>query len=208
MPRKPTGIRVSARLRGVAVQDDEWQEVPDEWLATGDTHQKHAKAAPSGRLLVSKKKMKTGLESEDSSISELTELSDGDDDAAGAERDLHEKPVADMDETNAEHGIDEIEDQLIEDAKLVDSPVTLPLPDDFVEWETASSPNILSGTFTHLPKQICVTLEEWESIGRQFEKASHYAEKALYKALSQNIVPTVTAELRVWLPLFKYMYPS
>lgn len=42
-----------------------------------------------------------------------------------------------------------------------------------------------------------MTLEEWESIAQQFEKATHYAEKALYKALSQNIMPTVTAELRV-----------
>ena len=42
-----------------------------------------------------------------------------------------------------------------------------------------------------------MTLEEWENIGQQFEKATHYAEKALHKVLSQSIVPIVTAELRV-----------
>ena len=48
-----------------------------------------------------------------------------------------------------------------------------------------------------------MTLDEWESIGEQFEKATHYAEKALHKVLSQSIVPVVTAELRVCFVYFQ-----
>ncbi|KAG8213169.1 hypothetical protein J3R82DRAFT_11580 [Butyriboletus roseoflavus] len=182
-PHKPTGTRISARLRGTAVEEDGWQEVPDEWLAVSDTQKSPAKDSPSGPLLASKKKMRTGLESDDSSISELTELSDGEDDMVGAERNIDETPVVETEETDptsAEKNTNvEAEDPQGEEAKLVDPPITPPFPDDFVEWET-----------------ICVTLEEWESIEQQFEKANHYAEKALHKVLSQSIVPMVTAELR------------
>lgn len=48
-----------------------------------------------------------------------------------------------------------------------------------------------------IDSQICVTLDEWEHIAERFEKATHYLERALYKMLTQNIVPIVTAELRV-----------
>ncbi|KAG9315126.1 hypothetical protein JVU11DRAFT_4249 [Chiua virens] len=183
-PRKPTGIRVSARLRGTAVDNDEWQEVPDEWLAESDTRRTLAKDSPSDSLPANKKRVKTGLESDNSSISELTELSEGDD-SIEAERDLDRKVVTDMEDTNpASKDNDtnlegEGEGQLDEEAKSLDPPITPPPPDDFVEWET-----------------ICVTLGEWESIGQMFEKATHYAERALHKVLSQSIVPMVTAELR------------
>lgn len=142
-PRKPTGVRVSARLRGTVVEDDEWQEVPDEWLAVNDAHKSYTKDPPSGPLLAGKKKTKTGLESDDSSISELTELSDGEDDAVEAQRNFDEKPVVDTEEANPtsvkKDTNVETEDQQGEDAKLVDPPITPLLPDDFVEWETVSS---------------------------------------------------------------------
>lgn len=141
-PRKPTGIRVSARLRGTTVEDDEWQEVPDEWLAVSDTRKSRARDLPSGSLLSGKKTMKTGLEGDDSSISELTELSDGGDDVVGAERKLDDKPVMDTEVTNptsADRDTDaEVEDQQDEVAGLVDSPITPLFPDDFIEWETVS----------------------------------------------------------------------
>jgi site-specific DNA-cytosine methylase len=40
-------------------------------------------------------------------------------------------------------------------------------------------------------------LSDWEHICERFEGATHYAERALYKVLSQQIVPAITAELRV-----------
>ncbi|KAF7773311.1 hypothetical protein Agabi119p4_5478 [Agaricus bisporus var. burnettii] len=51
--------------------------------------------------------------------------------------------------------------------------------DAFIEWET-----------------ICVTLEEWEHITERFENATHYLEKALYKFLTNEIVPEITETLR------------
>lgn len=203
-PRKYTGVRISARLRGAAVEDDEWQEVPDEWLAASDTHKGCAKDAPPSPLPSSKKGMKTGLESDDSSISELTELSDGEDDAEGEteEEEAKETSLLDTEVANpASAGEDtdvEAEDQQDQVANPVDpSTTTPPPPDDFVEWETVGITRCVDQSFTDLLKQICVTLKEWESFGEQFEKASHYAEKALYKVLTQHIVPMVTAELRV-----------
>jgi hypothetical protein len=45
--------------------------------------------------------------------------------------------------------------------------------------------------------QICVTLYEWEHIAERFEKATHYAEKALLKVLVHDIIPVVAEQLRV-----------
>lgn len=143
-PRKPAGIRLSARLRGTTVEEDEWQEVPDEWLTTSDTHKSSAKDQPTDPPPDSERKTRTGLESDGSSISELTELSDGEDDVEGAERNFDEKPVVDTKETgptSAEKDTDEeAEDHHGEEAKLADPPTTPLLPDDFVEWETVSTP--------------------------------------------------------------------
>jgi hypothetical protein len=51
-------------------------------------------------------------------------------------------------------------------------------------------------TFTHYAK-LCVTLYEWEHIAEQWQTATHYTEKALYKVLTKFIVPDVTEMLRV-----------
>lgn len=45
--------------------------------------------------------------------------------------------------------------------------------------------------------QICSTLEDWEHITERFKKATHYAEKALYKLLSSHIVPAVIEDMQV-----------
>lgn len=104
-PVRPLGTRVSARLRGA--DDDEWQEVPQDWLNEnkGGSKQKGAKPKP-----------KTGLESDDESISDLTELSEeaseeaNEEDEEGASSLAEEEPPKDNRE----------DDQ----------------PDGFVEWET------------------------------------------------------------------------
>ena len=46
-------------------------------------------------------------------------------------------------------------------------------------------------------KKIAITLYEWEHAADPFEKAAHYTEKALYKILTVDIIPVITAELRV-----------
>ncbi|KAF8802419.1 hypothetical protein BYT27DRAFT_7112212 [Phlegmacium glaucopus] len=59
---RPLGTRISARLRGA--QEEEWQSVPKEWLNEENSSQN------------GKTKAKTGLESDEDAISDLTELSE------------------------------------------------------------------------------------------------------------------------------------
>ncbi|KAF9243566.1 hypothetical protein BU15DRAFT_42854 [Melanogaster broomeanus] len=160
-PRRPAGIRVSARLRGPAFEEDEWQEVPEEWLTTSNSNKEPQPDPPP----VGKKKLKTGLESDDDSISDLTELSEDEDEEAEGDTEVDPGDQQDEQPKAADQDIDD------------DLPP--PIPENFVEWET-----------------MCVTLEEWESVGQHFKKATHYAEKALHQVLSQTIVPIITAELK------------
>ncbi|KAI6042453.1 hypothetical protein EDC04DRAFT_2658182 [Pisolithus marmoratus] len=172
---RPTGVRVSARLRGTAVIEDEWQEIPDEWLNTQIMSPIDEKSPlPS---------TKTGLESDDEPVSDLTELSDIESEpgpgASAPEVDAGESVLSKEDAGMTECvGVSDIYDTQEEKEASPTADHSLP-PGNFVEWET-----------------ICTTLEEWENIARCFENATHYAERALYKVLSQNIVPIITAELR------------
>jgi len=100
------GTRSSARLRGT--QDDEWQSIPEEWLK--GVNQTRA----SIRL-----ETKTGLETDEESVSELTELSE----------DSSEPPsmslIRELSGRNDEASEDDEDDYPAE-----------PPPEDFVEWET------------------------------------------------------------------------
>ncbi|KAF9223586.1 hypothetical protein BS17DRAFT_780857 [Gyrodon lividus] len=196
-PRRPAGIRVSARLRGTVVEEDEWQEVPEEWLATSDQNKSKDKRPQPNSSPAGQEEMKIGLESDGDSVSDLTELSDDTKGEAEGEADVDDKtnlvteevqpPSAqrEMEVVELIDGHTEVESggQQDEQPKAADQDMgedsPPPLPEDFVEWET-----------------ICVTVEEWENIGQHFEKATHYAEKALHKILSQNIVPVITTELK------------
>ncbi|KAI0353807.1 hypothetical protein OH77DRAFT_1427123 [Trametes cingulata] len=259
-PKRATGTRTSARLRRSTRgaleeddEDDEWQQVPDEWLQesaspnrrssartrskgkaraaqdeedeTGHLHS-DAYADPDREAKVDSNDeadadgegdttlqngeaeeqellQKAGLESD--AISELTDLSDEQQDVVMAEVDEAEEPPADERSTRGRRSsgggrsarqtrkaklpVTE-KSQPAEDAspegqeeeqaeEQEEEPPNPPLPADFVEWEA-----------------IAVTLSEWEHVADRFANATHYLEKALYKTLSQNIVPFVTAELR------------
>lgn len=173
-PRRPSGIRMSARLRG-NLADDEWQEVPDEWLSPSahDGTDGEEKTPPKAKA-----RLKTGLESDEDSVSDLTELSE-DDDTNTNERDAQEEADGEEDEEPEAESVpvpDKPNGKIDVNEEDEELP---PLPEGFIEWET-----------------ICITLEEWENFPEQFEKATHYAEKSLYKVLTQSIVPAITAELR------------
>lgn len=181
-PRRPSGIRVSARLRG-NLADDEWQEVPNEWLSPSvhDGTEGEEKTPPKAKA-----RLKTGLESDEDSVSDLTELSEDDDTDEG---DTQEEAQEEADAEEDEEPNVKDEESEADSVPVPDKPngkidheedEELPsLPEGFIEWET-----------------ICITLEEWENFPEQFEKATHYAEKSLYKVLTQSIVPAITAELR------------
>ncbi|KAG1882064.1 hypothetical protein F4604DRAFT_1921760 [Suillus subluteus] len=167
-PRRPSGIRVSARLRG-NLADDEWQEVPDEWLSPSahDGTEGEEKTPPKAKT-----RLKTGLESDEDSVSDLTELSEDDDTDEG---DTQEEADAEEDEEpNVKDEESEADSVPVPDkpnGKIdYEEDDELPsLPEGFIEWET-----------------ICITLEEWENFPEQFEKATHYAEKSLYKEVEKK----------------------
>lgn len=113
-PPPPKGTRLSKRLRG-AIEEEEWQPVPDEWLAESSS------PAPAK---ASKMSPKTGLESDDESA--LTSLS-GDDGEEGKAED----PISDETKLNS---------QRLKDGGLDDRGLEVPpeMPSGFIEWETAS----------------------------------------------------------------------
>ncbi|THH11024.1 hypothetical protein EW145_g930 [Phellinidium pouzarii] len=178
------GTRASRRLRGND-DDDEWQQIPPEWLvanesleaktngisgrtnANGNWTPRKCRQSPHSNAPAARDSIdKTWLESGDES--DLTELSDS------------ETSCRKADEATAE--VLEEQDTAVEefqDSSKDDKPAELWPPSDFVEWET-----------------ICVSLQEWETIAQQFEKATHYLEKALNKLLTQEIVPFVIESLR------------
>ncbi|KAJ2929378.1 hypothetical protein H1R20_g7729, partial [Candolleomyces eurysporus] len=147
---KPTGVRISARLRGFQ-EDDDWQPVPEEWLEAN---------GPS-------KSAKTGLESDADSVSDLTELSD--DEEQDASKDVEEE----------KHATASAKDDLEEPEPEPEEALNEPNPSTFIEWET-----------------LCVTIAEWELFPERFAKSTHYTEKAFYKLLNTVIVPQVVGELR------------
>lgn len=223
--RAVLGTRTSARLRGAQTvddEDDEWQQIPEEWLneTIPATPQRNTRNKGKGRVTEPEERsvavedtpdiempatedLKTGLES-DESVSELTELSEyagdeaGDQDAPADEDALQDEVAPPARQTRStrratvgkrnaavpetigqELDDDVVEEPSAQEVSTEDAVVGLKLPEDLVEWET-----------------ICVTLHEWEHIAEHFENATHYLEKALYKMLSQNIVPLIVTELK------------
>ncbi|KAI0259866.1 hypothetical protein BC834DRAFT_973901 [Gloeopeniophorella convolvens] len=220
-PRRPKGTRLSARLHG-AVTDDEWQEVPDEWLndAGEDTagaseselpdedgagpsseagpdaqHEADADADTDADADMGRPKMGLEDDDDDDAVSELTALSEDSPPATVVRAPSRSKKASNKrassgrrktaarSKRKARAPVEEepapAEEPAVEAEPEEEVEPEWRPPDDFVEWET-----------------ICVTLYEWEHICEQFEGATHYAEKALYKLLSQHIVPVITAELR------------
>lgn len=108
-PPPPRGTRLSTRLRG-AIEQDEWQPVPDEWLEDQSSPTRAKERAV----------LKTGLESDDESA--LTSLS-GDEET-------------DMQQVEAE----ETDDKLDTEDNLDNRGIEIPTerPSDFIEWETVS----------------------------------------------------------------------
>lgn len=183
-PPRALGTRASARLRGPQ-EEEEWQPIPEEWLNEGKRGKNQKRKLPTA---------KTGLESDEESISDLTELSDdvGETSASASQNGKASKSTV--------NGTTAIERKTTEEPEEQSEAPQDPL-ENFIEWETVS--NTLGFTILvrliHFFVQICATLYEWEHIAERFEKATHYAEKALYKTLVNDIVPFVTRELRVCL---------
>lgn len=149
-PSRPAGIRVSARLRGTATMEEEWQEIPEEWLTTEVTDKSTVPEQAAASFSVEKHFSKTGLESDDGSISDLTELSDaesecgvgihdvtiesGEDGTATSEGDMT-GPSEEQDDISDDDRASENAMSKRIDALASESSSTL-VSDNFVEWET------------------------------------------------------------------------
>ncbi|EIN04932.1 hypothetical protein PUNSTDRAFT_146212 [Punctularia strigosozonata HHB-11173 SS5] len=183
----PRGTRASARLRGTVVSDeDEWQPIPQEWLKDGNTDE------VEGGMSEMEGGTRAGSGDEDilSELSDLTELTEEKEELEG-EKTLskNSRPQTGKPPRSKTIGEDVViahqENELAtsretDDPSYVENdPMPPSLPADFVEWE-----------------MICGTLEEWEHIADRFANATHYLEKALYKTLSQQVVPIIVEELR------------
>lgn len=235
-PRRPMGTRISARLWGAAQVDDEWQEIPDEWLnerseAEGDDasgSERLGGVADMGQssdpdlrpepepeavpdFITDAHRAKTGLESDDDDVSELTELTEISPPATvlvsrSISKKARKKGIASRRKTSrtkrrtlvVEDSVDITQPAEEVEPEEEIEPEWRP-PEDFVEWETVRFllADYPGGFDDSMGMQICVTLNDWEHICERFEGATHYAEKALYKLLSQHIVPAIIAELRV-----------
>lgn len=117
-PSRVLGTRTSARLRGPQ-EEDEWQPIPEEWLNETKRPRKSSVSAA-----------KTGLENDEESISDLTELSDD-----GGETSASPSVSQNGKSTKASsNGIKSTEPkfEIIEDKP---EPPEDPLA-NFVEWET------------------------------------------------------------------------
>lgn len=140
-PKQTMGTRVSRRLRGPEIEDEEWQQVPEEWLAEAGSSRQHADEAKrktrqsprkrrrdedSDEEFVAPKVLVTGTGLESGDESELTELSDAESVAEDADA---------SDGVKAEDMQDDDDKSEEEEEKL---PEVWP-PPDFIEWETVRS---------------------------------------------------------------------
>lgn len=183
---KILGTRKSRRLN-TNDSDDEWQQVPEEWLVNDSDVNTlpMCKAKSSGRGGRSNKSAFTQPASPltlDSDSSELTELSDvdllGDDES---ER-VHVEGYVTGNGADTAHQMNGL---LVSDLK------------DFIEWETVCKQTSGERIEILTCLQICVSLLEWENVAVSLLNATHYSERALYKRLTGEIVPSVTVMLRV-----------
>jgi len=163
-PRRPVGTRMSARLRGVDLGDEEWQEIPDEWLGdtpgserldgeagVGQSSDPDPRPEPEPESLpnpdMDTQPTKTGLERDDDAVSELTELSEISPPATvlaspSKARKASKKSSGSRKKTSRSKR----QTLLVDDSMLVEQPLEVEPeeevepewhpPDDFVEWET------------------------------------------------------------------------
>ena len=137
LPSRSLGTRLSSRLRGKTESEDEWQPIPDEWLAGGsgmktddeeyiaDTPRRSSARLSSARTREIASRH-TRVESENES--DLTELSEG-----GEEEEEEEEGGV---EEGAEEEVYEEPEPEPEPEKEPEEP---PVPENFVEWETVST---------------------------------------------------------------------
>ncbi len=131
------GTRASARLRGT-LTDDEWQPIPDDWL--DDIRLPSLKRSEC---------QKTGLDSGDESVSDLTDLS---------EDSLDPVSISVKDEVNGK-GKNGSGECVGDEGDVDDVPEQWLAADNFVEWQTVFRCIVLFRIIAHFESQdLCDTL--------------------------------------------------
>ncbi|EJU04698.1 hypothetical protein DACRYDRAFT_114052 [Dacryopinax primogenitus] len=190
------GIRQSSRLRG-KVEDEVWQEIPEEWLKESDTSVDSVhleKEVVNGNGTGRKRPLEEDGPEEDTD-SDLTDLSDEEDQDQGKQEkrekdgDVEMNDVCNENQNVKDEPQHEQANMSAASSSLSSLPVTPPppprtingvvVPADFVEWET-----------------IAVTLFQWEHVAERFEKSTNRDEKAFHASLVEEVVPRVLKELR------------
>lgn len=155
--KPPLGVRTSARLRGDSLEDDEWQQIPEDWLQetvdtpatrrTRTTRSSRARGkqppqppsddedAEFGETVPDA--LHTGLSSDDA-VSELTELSDTEsttDAVVKAEDAAVPLSSAEGNVTEHRQKADEVEGP----PETLTADTSNHIPADFIEWEAVSA---------------------------------------------------------------------
>lgn len=197
-PPLPRGTRVSRRLHTV---DDEWQQVPDEWLSGGqpvgaskegadeeselsDLSDEEPGVTAHGSDHTAMPKTEKDGSSSDSALSDAPSAVEGAESAAGEQEGADggiEQEDADCTDAEEEQD-DEFEQGLKEAANL---------PEGFIEWEAVSEQTFKANC------EVCVSLYDWKTFPEQFAKSKHPDEKALYKLLSAEVAPQIVEVLEV-----------
>lgn len=119
-PPRPLGTRASARLRGPQ-EEEEWQPIPDEWLNEG-----RRSNTQSSKVIAAR----TGLESDEESISDLTELSD---DGAENSTSVVQNGKSSKNAVGHTNGVETPSEEPEKAPEVSQESI-----DNFVEWETVS----------------------------------------------------------------------
>ncbi|RSH88163.1 uncharacterized protein EHS24_000691 [Apiotrichum porosum] len=208
-PPLPTGTRVSRRLHAV---DDEWQQVPDDWL-NGDKKTKKAKP--------------TKGKANDDGDSDLSDLTDEDeheatlkalDDEEASPEVKPESPLSEAPEEPQEPEDEYVPSEHAGDDEAVKSEDEAPIEEDVEQQEEEEDEDeeddrepsadidelqlAVKEEATELPEgfveweTVCVSLYDWQHYPDQWEKSKHPDEKALYKLLKDEVGPQIIEVLQ------------
>ncbi|ORY23948.1 hypothetical protein BCR39DRAFT_548463 [Naematelia encephala] len=211
---QPTGTRVSRRLRNI---DDEWQQVPDEWL----TPKSQANGKDQGQDNGSEASELSELTDEEVHAAELERIgvqeSPGvniveEHEVSGEDRGLNGGQVSPPDVANKaqsqqdlsesrERDVqmkDEIDEKPVDAANRSESPLSQ-MAEEWVSDEVklaAQESNKDLENFVEW-EAICVTLYDWRTYPEQFSKSRDPDEKNLYATLHDLVGPQVIEALTI-----------
>lgn len=175
-PTRPriVGTRASSRLRG---KEEEWQEVPEEWLKDSVAEASN----PTG------KEDSSDINEEDTSEFQVNEEEEKD----GAR--FAFKLIDDGSELTSLSDLSELPDEESDKGDV---------GSDYDNSDTGHKKSQLAPEHSYTTSNeeswetVCVTLQDWEEFTKQFENSTNNREKAFYKLLVNELLPSITNVLK------------